>query len=157
MIQTREFEARDAPALATVMLEMVAFYGRPLSVQGSLEEDIIRQAQNVKVVVAVEDGTVCGFATYGFLYPVAGLQSFAYLQQIYVAEAFRRRGVAEGIMSYVAKSCLNSGCNWMEWTTSADNIPAQRFYEGLGATSSQKVLFEISGAQLRALASRVDL
>lgn len=157
MIQIREFEKRDAPALAGVMLEMVAFYGRPLAVQGSVEEDIIRQAQNVKIVVAVHDGVMCGFATYGFLYPVAGLQTFAYLQQIYVAEAFRRQGIAEAIMSYVAKSCLDSGCNWMEWTTGADNTAARRFYEGLGATSSHKVLFEVSGAELRALASRADL
>ena len=126
MIIIRDFADTDAPALAKVMLEMVAFYGRPLAVEGPLEEDIIRQSEDVKVVVALDGETACGFATYGFLYPVAGLQKFAYLQQIYVAKAFRRCGVAEDLMAYLARTCLERGGNWMEWSTGIENTPARR-------------------------------
>jgi len=154
MNQVRQFEDADASALATLMLEMVAFYGRPLAVQGDLESDIVRQAKDIKIVVAFADGRLSGFATYGFLYPVAGLQSFAYLQQIYVAASARRRGIAEDIMAFIAARCLDHGCNWMEWSTGADNLPARNFYEGLGANPSEKIMFEISDSSLKALAER---
>jgi len=157
MNHVRQFEDADAPALATLMMEMVAFYRRPLAVQGDLQTDIVRQAQDVKIVVAFTDDMLSGFATYGFLYPVAGLQSFAYLQQIYVASDVRRRGVAEDIMSFIAARCLDRGCNWMEWSTGVDNLPARKFYEGLGANPSEKIMFEISGSALRALAERTKL
>lgn len=154
MNQVRQFEDADALALATLMLEMVAFYGRPLAVQGDLESDIIRQAKDINIVVAFTDEKLSGFATYGFLYPVAGLQSFGYLQQIYVAANARRRGVAEDIMASIAARCIDRGCNWMEWSTGADNLPARNFYEGLGANPSEKIMFEISGSALKALAER---
>ncbi|WP_406870435.1 GNAT family N-acetyltransferase [Thioclava sp. 'Guangxiensis'] len=136
------------------MHEMVAFYTRPLAVKGDLAADIVRQSENVQLVVATEGEDIIGFVSFGILYPVAGLQSFAYLQQIYVAEAHRRKGCAEILMAFVAQSCISQGYDWMEWMTGSDNTPAQRFYKGLGAVPANKVAFELSGDALKALAAR---
>jgi GNAT superfamily N-acetyltransferase len=156
MIAVRLFEAGDAEALAGVMKEMVSFYGKPLAVVGSLSEDIIRQSKSIFIAVAVSDDRLAGFATFSFLYPVAGLRSFAYLQQIYVASDSRRLGVAQKLMAFVARSCLNHGCIWMEWTTGRDNTAAQTLYEGLGATAAEKVGYELTGAALIRLASAAE-
>lgn len=153
-MQARDFQSSDAPALAELMREMVAFYERPLAVRGDLAQDIIRQSEKVQLIVAIDSDDLAGFASVGILYPVAGLQSFAYLQQIYVAEAHRRKGCAETIMAYIARFCLEQGYGWMEWMTGSDNIAAQRFYEGLGAIPSNKVAFQISGDALERLALR---
>jgi GNAT superfamily N-acetyltransferase len=153
MIAVRHFEERDAQELAGVMMEMVAFYGTPLAVEGPLSEDIIRQSKNIDIVVALSDGKVGGFATLGFLYPVAGLRSFAYLQQIYVASFCRRLGIAQKLMAFLARACQDRGCTWMEWTTGRDNMAARTFYEGIGATGSEKIAYEITGEALRRLAS----
>ena len=152
MVSVRQFRDADASELADIMLEMVAFYGNPLMVEGPVGEDIIRQSKNIDIVVALSEDHIVGFATYGILYPVSGLRSFAYLQQIYVGSQFRRLGVAQSLMSFIAKSCQDRGCNWMEWSTGCDNLPAQRFYEGLGATGSKKIAYEITGEALRQLA-----
>jgi ribosomal protein S18 acetylase RimI-like enzyme len=153
VISVRQFEDGDARELASVMMEMVAFYGRPLAVEGSLPEDIIKQAKNIGMVVALSDDSVAGFATYGFLYPVAGLQSFAYLQQIYIASSHRRLGIAQQLMAFVARVCEERGCAWMEWSTGRENRAARSFYEGLGAAGSEKIGYEITGEALRALAA----
>jgi GNAT superfamily N-acetyltransferase len=156
MIAVRQFEEGDAQALASTMKEMVSFYGKPLAVAGSLSEDIIRQSKAIFIAVALSDDRLAGFATFGFLYPVAGLRSFAYLQQIYVASEFRRLGVAQKLMAFVARTCLDHGCTWMEWTTGQDNTAAQTFYEGLGATAVEKVGYELTGAALNKLASAAE-
>ena len=153
MISVRQFKDADAPELVGVMLEMVAFYGNPLAVEGDVSEDVIRQSKNVNIVVALSDERIAGFATYGFLYPVSGLRSFAYLQQIYVGSLYRRLGIAQTLMAFIARSCQSQGCNWMEWSTGRGNTPARNFYEGLGATGSEKIAYEITGEALRKLAS----
>jgi GNAT superfamily N-acetyltransferase len=153
MISVRPFEKGDAQDLADVMMEMVAFYGRPLAVEGSVSEDIIRQSKNIDIVVAISNDRIAGFASYAFLYPVAGLRSFAYLQQIYVASPHRRMGVAQQLMGFIARACQARGCTWMEWSTGRDNTAARAFYEGLGATGSEKIAYEITGEALRRLAS----
>jgi ribosomal protein S18 acetylase RimI-like enzyme len=134
-------------------MEMVAFYGRPLAVEGPVSEDIIRQSKNIDIVVALSGDRIAGFATYGFLYPVGGLRSFAYLQQIYVASSHRRLGVAQKLIAFVARACQSRGCTWMEWSTGRDNTAARAFYEGLGATGSEKIAYEITDEALRKLAS----
>jgi hypothetical protein len=53
MISVRPFEDGDAQDLADVMMEMVAFYGSSLAVEGSVSEDIIRQSKNIDIVVAL--------------------------------------------------------------------------------------------------------
>jgi GNAT superfamily N-acetyltransferase len=156
MIVVRQFEEYDAQELAGVMMEMVAFYGIPLAVEGPVSEDIIKQSKSINIVVAISDSRVVGFATFGFLYPVAGLRSFADLQQIYVALSCRRMGVARKLMAFVAHVCQDRGCTWMEWTTGSDNVAARTFYEGLGATSSEKMAYTITGETLGKLASLAE-
>lgn len=156
MITVRKFQDSDAEGLAVIMLEMVAFYGNPLAVEGSLAEDIVRQARNTQIIVAFDGDSMAGFATYGFLYPVSGLQSFAYLQQIYVAAAHRRMGVAERLMGLIAADCQQRGCRWMEWSTGRDNAAARAFYENLGATGSEKIAYQLSDAALQKLAMLND-
>lgn len=156
MVVVRRFERSDADKLAALMMEMVDFYGRPLAVEGSLSDDIVKQAESIHLVVALADDQVAAFATYGFLYPVAGLRSFAYLQQIYVGSSFRRLGLAKQLMAFIARDCRDKGCTWMEWNTGAHNTAARAFYEGLGAKSSEKIAFELEGADLSRLADMID-
>ncbi|MCG7394624.1 GNAT family N-acetyltransferase [Microvirga sp. ACRRW] len=156
MIIVRRFEESDADNLAALMMEMVEFYSRPLAVQGSVRDDIVKQAKNVHILVALANDQVAAFATYGFLYPVAGLRSFAYLQQIYVGSSFRRLGLAKQLMAFVARDCRDKGCTWMEWNTGIHNTAARTFYEGLGAKGSEKIAFELEGAELNKLADMID-
>ena len=95
MISVRHFTDSDASELAELMLEMLAYYNTPLAVEGPLGEDIIRQSKNVNLAVPVSDDRIAGFATYGFLYPVRGLETCAYIQQIYVGSRYRRLGAAQ--------------------------------------------------------------
>ena len=156
MISVRMFEVGNAQELEEVMVEMAAFYGAPLAVDGPLGEDIVRQSRSIAIAVALSGGRVAGVATYAFLYPVGGLRSFAHLQQVYVASAHRRSGAARKLMAFVARACRERGCTWMEWSTGRDNTTARAFYEKLGATGSEKIAYGITGEALGELASLAE-
>ncbi|MCJ2132775.1 GNAT family N-acetyltransferase, partial [Methylobacterium sp. J-026] len=112
----------------------------------------IRQAQRVNIAVAHDDARLLGFATYTSLYPVRGLLAFTYVQQIYVAHAARRLGVAQALMAKVARGAKAAGSTRIEWSTSAENTAARALYDGLGANGSDKVYYELDGVALERLA-----
>jgi len=99
MVSVRPFEERDAQPLADLMMEMTHFYGATVDPKLLIAEDVVRQSEIVDIIVAQGDDELLGFATFTSLYPVAGLISFTYAQQIYVATKARRMGVAQRLMA----------------------------------------------------------
>ena len=99
MVSVRPFEERDAQPLADLMTEMTHFYGATVDPKLLIAEDVVRQSEIVDIIVAQGDDELLGFATFTSLYPVAGLISFTYAQQIYVATKARRMGVAQRLMA----------------------------------------------------------
>lgn len=153
MVLVRRFEGMDAPALAVLMTEMVGFYGASVDSGLVVADDVVRQAREVEITVAHEDGRLLGFATSNSLYPVAGLLAFTYVQQVYVGQADRRRGVAQALMAGVAAAAKAKGSSRVEWSTGKENAAAQAMYDGLGAYGSDKVHYVLDGAAFERLAT----
>ena len=154
MITVRSFTEEDASALAGLMLEMAAFYGASVAADRPVGAEIIRQSKRMDIIVADQAGGLLGFATFTSLYPVAGLIAFTYIQQIYVAAAGRRLGVAQRLMASVAATAQTRGCTRLEWSTGRDNGAARALYDGLGATGSEKVHYVLEGEALGRLAAQ---
>ncbi len=154
MVRVRSFEKGDAQPLADLMIEMAGFYGATIDPDLSVAEDVLRQAQTINIVVAHDDTMLLGFATFTSLYPVRGLLAFTYVQQVYVAHAARRLGVAQALMADVARMAKAAGSTRIEWSTSAENTAARALYDGLGANGSDKVYYELDGVALDRLAAK---
>ena len=154
MVLVRRFETQDAEALANLMLEMIGFYGATVDPALPVAEDVIRQAQQVDIIVAHGDSGLLGFATFTPLYPVAGLLAFTYVQQVYVGRDARRPGVAQKLMAEIARAAKAAGSTRIEWSTGMDNAAARAFYDGLGANRSDKVYYVLEGAALDQLAAQ---
>ena len=153
-MQIRRFEEPDAKALADLMTEMASFYGATINSDLVVADDVIRQAQQVDIVVAYDDARLLGFATFTSLYPVAGLLAFTYVQQVYVGQAARRLGVAQELMAGIARAAKAAGSTRIEWSTSTENMAARSLYDGLDAVGSDKVYYVLDGAALDRLAGR---
>ena len=156
MVSVRRFEEQDAQALASLMLEMVGFYGAIVDPGLLVAEDVIRQARQVSIIVAHGDSGLLGFATFASLYPVAGLQAFTYVQQLYVGQTARRLGVAQKLMAGIARAAKAEGNTRIEWSTGRDNATARAFYDGLGANGSDKVYYTLDGAAFDLLATQMQ-
>ena len=56
-----------------------------------------------------------------------------YLEDIYIQQEYRGKGIGKSIMNMLVHSALEQGCGRMEWVVLDWNTSAQEFYHGLGA------------------------
>jgi ribosomal protein S18 acetylase RimI-like enzyme len=54
---------------------------------------------------------------------------YCYLQDLYVADTARRRGVATALIDATAESARKRGCSRVYWITHETNMTAQRLYD----------------------------
>lgn len=152
MIKVRAFEDGDAQGLTGLMTEMARGYGATVKPSRVVVAEVVRRARAVDVIVASGNDGLVGFVTFASLYPVAGLLSFTYVQQIYVTAKARRGGVARRLISAVARAARARGDIRIEWSTARDNVAARAFYDGLGAVGHEKVQYMLDGRLLDQLA-----
>ena len=77
-----------------------------------------------------------------------------YIEDLYVDEAFRRRGFGSALLHYVAKIATERGCGRLEWSVLDWNEPAINFYKKLGAVPmSEWTVFRVTGEKLTKLAA----
>ncbi|NWG71569.1 MAG: GNAT family N-acetyltransferase [Parvularculaceae bacterium] len=77
-----------------------------------------------------------------------------YVVDLFVAEGWRRSGVATALMSACARRAKQRGASHMWWASMPRNFPARRFYAGLGATDEAIHSHAIFGKPFDRLAKR---
>jgi GNAT superfamily N-acetyltransferase len=78
-----------------------------------------------------------------------------YIEDLYVDEAFRRRGFGSALLRYVAGLAVERQCGRLEWSVLDWNDPAIQFYENLGAVGMREwTVFRLTGNKLAELAQR---
>lgn len=77
-----------------------------------------------------------------------------YVVDLYVADGWRRKGVATKLMAAVAARARDRGASHVWWASMPRNFPARRFYAGLGATDEAVHSHAIFGKSFDRLARR---
>ena len=76
-----------------------------------------------------------------------------YIEDLFVDEAFRRRGFGGALLRHVAKLAKQRDCGRLEWSVLDWNEPAINFYRKLGALPmSEWTVFRVTGEALTKLA-----
>lgn len=128
----------------------------PEALRATLADEVLGHDSGVKVVVALDQAAVVGFATVSILYPAPGYKGQLFMKDLYTCAAWRGRGVGEEIMRFLAAYSLRKGCVRFDWTTEDTNTGAISFYERLGAKKVQeKVYFRLDVPGIQALAAKV--
>lgn len=80
---------------------------------------------------------------------VAGI----HLEDLYVREEFRKRGLARALLSTLAGECVRNGYSRLGWSVLAWNSNAIALYESVGGKQlSEWIGYRVTGAELAALA-----
>jgi len=80
---------------------------------------------------------------------VAGL----HLEDLFVREPFRRRGLARALLSTLARECLRRGYSRLSWAVLDWNTDAITLYDAVGGRQlSEWIAYRVSGPELSALA-----
>ena len=84
-----------------------------------------------------------GFATIYWTFSSANAVDIALMNDLFVLESARGRGVGRALIDACAEAARARGCAQLEWQTAPDNHTAQRLYDSTGATSSPWLTYEL--------------
>lgn len=90
------------------------------------------------VLVAVEDEQVLGYASYGPFRPFDGYRQTVE-HSVYVAEAARRRGVANALLHSLEGRARAAGMHVMLGGIAADNQPSLRLHQKFGFVETARM------------------
>jgi GNAT superfamily N-acetyltransferase len=98
-----------------------------------LKVALFGEAKVADAVVAFEDETPVGYAVFYPNFATFRGQRGLYLEDIFIKQEMRGKGVGEMILKYLAKAAKERGFERIDFQVLEWNTPAIKFYEKLGA------------------------
>jgi len=131
----RKATKRDSKAILELVVGLANFE-RLEPPDGKAKRRILRDAfetKRISILVATLDRAHAGYALYFYTYSSFLARQTLYLEDIFVYEKFRGRGVGEALFRACAEEAARHRCGRMEWSVLTWNESAMGFYERLGA------------------------
>ena len=110
------------------------FYGKPSDEAGAREFLTARLRLNESIILLARDehGAALGFTQLYPLFSSVRMVRTWLLNDLFVAAAARRQGVAKALLEAAATQARNLGAASLSLSTAHDNLAAQALYESLG-------------------------
>ncbi len=103
--------------------------------------------------IAEWDGEPVGFALWFYNFSTFRGRHGIYLEDLYVRDSMRGRGIGKALLSRLARRCMDEGLMRLEWWVLDWNEPSIGFYRSLGAVPQDEwTTFRVDGDRLSALA-----
>ena len=135
-ISIRPATPNDVPTVASLIRALSQY--EKLEHEVAMTEDKLRVSMfgprpYAEALLAEEDGTPVGFALFFHNYSTFLAQPGLYLEDLYVLESHRGKGIGKALLVHLAKIAVERNCGRMEWAVLDWNVDAIGFYEKLGA------------------------
>jgi GNAT superfamily N-acetyltransferase len=135
MLLIRAAGVSDVPLLLRFLRELAEYERQPDAV-AIKEETLIRDGfgspPKFRSLIAEWEGEAIGYALFFDFYS-SWKGSGIFLEDLFVREAFRGRGIGRAILSEVARIARQEGCYGIRWEVLGWNESAIRLYKSLGA------------------------
>jgi GNAT superfamily N-acetyltransferase len=96
-----------------------------------------------------------GFALWFYNYSTFRGRAGIYLEDLFVDDAMRGRGIGKALLQHLAKRCVDEGLPRLQWWVLDWNAPSIEFYKSLGAVPQDEwTVFRVSGDALEKLAAK---
>lgn len=154
----RQATRDDVDTIAALVRELAAFEREPESATAT-RDDFLRDGFGerplFRVLLAEDTTGALGMAFTFLKYSTWTGSPTLHLEDLFVREHARGRGIGTALMIELGREALRLGCKRLEWQVLDWNTEAIRFYEGLGAEIQRTWLpVRVDGERLRALAAR---
>ena len=150
----------DADALCLLIRELAAFEKLDHEAEPSASQLANQLKRNASppcgaFLAESADGRPIGFALFYFKYSTFLTDWGIHLEDLFVHEEQRGRGVGRSLMRAVAQNAVQSGCKRLELSVLNWNREAVEFYRNLGAEPLDDwTTFRFSGGSLKTLGRR---
>jgi GNAT superfamily N-acetyltransferase len=136
-------EASDVDELLVLMRAYCDFYevSPPdhdlLAIASALVADPLNEG--VQLIARDSTGRAVGFATVYWTWSTTSGCRIGVMNDLFVAEDSRGRGIAERLIEACRAECSERGARQLAWQTAPDNFRAQKVYDRVGANREQWV------------------
>jgi len=142
-VTVRQIDIQDKASWKELYVAYLKFYESE-SVESSTEllwNRLIKDAPEIQGLVAVSNGEFVGIAHFHYQISTWSDTSHCYLEDLYVAEDARGKGVASALIATVEDLAIQNKCSELFWITKENNTVARKLYEQV-ATLSDFVRYE---------------
>jgi len=137
MLNIRPATREDIPTLLALIRALATYEKKPHKAVVT-EDDLLRDGfgphQKFRMLIATWDNEPAGYASFFHFYSTFQGRAALFLEDLFVLDKFRGKGIGKTLLAAVAKLALDEGCFGLRWEVLAWNRPAIEFYEKLGAT-----------------------
>lgn len=140
-MEIRKVKESELNELLSLLKAKAEFDGCPESLRATeenLREALFSERPMAHALVAVEGGALVGMATYFSIFSTFIVKPGLWLDDLYVYENYRGRGIGKALIERLCKIADKTACGRVDWLVSKHNERGQKFYESIGATISEK-------------------
>jgi GNAT superfamily N-acetyltransferase len=136
MLSIRPATADDAPLLSTLIHELAQFerldHGTVVTAE-HIARDGFGPKPRFRALIAEWNGQAAGYALFFEFYSTFKGQPGLFLEDVFVREQYRQKGIGKALLASVARAALDGGYFCVRWEVLDWNQPAIDFYRKLGA------------------------
>ena len=140
-LSLRQAKPEDVPVLFSLIQSLAEYEKLAHAVTGNVEalqEHLFGSHPYIEAIVAEYRGETAGFALFFPNYSTFLTQPGIYLEDLFVLPKYRRKGIGQEILGYLANLALKRGYGRLEWSVLDWNKDAIAFYEQMGAEVLQE-------------------
>ena len=146
----------DEPDIVAMIHDLAAFERAPQEctvTESQISAALFGEHAVAHCFLAECDGQIAAmglwFRTFSTWDGVAGI----HLEDLFVRERFRRRGLARSLLAVLAKECVDNGYSRLGWAVLDWNVNAIELYDAVGGKQlNEWISYRVSGPTLSALA-----
>ena len=152
----REATEADVPLILQFIRDLADYErlaDRVVATEEMLRRTLFGSPRFAEVLIAEEDGAPAGFALFFHNYSTFLGQPGIYLEDLFVRESMRGRGIGKALLARLARIARDRGCGRVEWAVLDWNAPSIAFYRSIGAISLDDwLIMRLTGDALDAMA-----
>ena len=157
-VTIRAGEERDVAVIAELIRALARYERLEHEVAMTperLEKTLFGPRRYAETLIAEDGGEAIGFALFFHNYSTFLARPGIYLEDLYVHESHRGRGVGRALLVRLAAIAVERDCGRLEWAVLDWNEDAIGFYEKLGARpNSDWTVYRLAGDALTRLAGQ---
>lgn len=155
-VTVRPARPGDAVEIADMANALNAQHGKPDNLYSAalIEREAFGAQPLCEILVADLGGRAVGYALMHEMFNSDTARRGLWLTDLYVRNQHRSGGIGTRLLEAVAARCIEKGLASVWWGVTSDNLPARRFYEGLGARDEDARILELDGPALARLAGK---
>ena len=154
--EIRQADLKDLPVILELIRALAEYEhlsGEVVATEELLEVTLFGLNSPAEVQIAFDKKQTLGFALYFRTVSTFLGRPGIYLEDLYVRESARGKGVGKALLRRIAQRTREIGGGRLEWSVLNWNEPSIKFYQKMGASPlNEWTMFRVTGEKLEKLA-----